>query len=642
MILLILVPALWKAPLGVEPNKIDMQLTPPKTYWDWIELLIIPVSLIIIASLLNESSKSNELRLQEERDAETTIQKYYDYIYTLIQAESITMEMKRIMNALSVNALRVANNQKLKNILTLHKESNIFSIDEWDYKLENCLFQNRMIDNIDLSNVWLKGGQAIKCLFDNVNFSLSLINEFEFTDSKFGDTSFFHSKIHNTYYKNSRFIENDFSGASFTGCCFEKSNINSSVVHNTEFIGCLFEKTKLSGLNFCETQMIETRFQNCDLRGCNFDNYDLKFLEIDNKTLLSYKWNYVRSIYEGKRLPFIPSNLCNANFNYSDLSKMVYIRTKFKKSTFEKANLSDSVFYKCDFTEADLTRADLKNADFSGCVFTNTNLTDIELNNGTVLPDDIRQKVSLVSGIQSGRIYTKQIFEDIVIGNKNIHDSNFSEASFQNCRILNCTFDNCNFQNVKVNDTQISGCRIKDCDLTGSEFGPFDLFHYLNEISGIIKTDGTKWKTGDEYVQLYDWLSPRGQIEGMFPAHFGHAIGNWLSKNGSEIGFNRNDEYPMFTKFLWYDDTDFEEYLELYKRFIYEPRKENDLEIKDFLFIGLITHPYIPSSEDDIKKSKDRLRCYLTAHNFPKDVRIILCGFNDMDDLEFYGVVSKK
>jgi uncharacterized protein YjbI with pentapeptide repeats len=60
-----------------------------KTFWDWMELLVIPIVLAIGAWWLNKSERENELRIADERQRQAILEAYFDRMAELLLKERL-------------------------------------------------------------------------------------------------------------------------------------------------------------------------------------------------------------------------------------------------------------------------------------------------------------------------------------------------------------------------------------------------------------------------------------------------------------------------------------------------------------------------------------------------------------------------
>jgi len=71
-----------KATTGTSPATVTItsQYQPGKTLWDWLQLLIIPLALAVIALWFNRLERKNEQALTSENQQEAVLQSYFDHM----------------------------------------------------------------------------------------------------------------------------------------------------------------------------------------------------------------------------------------------------------------------------------------------------------------------------------------------------------------------------------------------------------------------------------------------------------------------------------------------------------------------------------------------------------------------------------
>ena len=60
-----------------------------KTLWDWLQLLIVPLALAVIAIVFNRSERKNEQRVATDNKQETALQEYIKEISELLLREKL-------------------------------------------------------------------------------------------------------------------------------------------------------------------------------------------------------------------------------------------------------------------------------------------------------------------------------------------------------------------------------------------------------------------------------------------------------------------------------------------------------------------------------------------------------------------------
>jgi len=144
---------------------------PGKTLWDWLQLLIIPLALAIVAVLFNRTERKNEQRIASGNQHEAALQAYIDSMSELMLHENLRKsaeddEVRRIARVRTLTTLPRLDAYRKRSMLQflyesalIHKDQNIVTLfganlSEADLRFANL--RNADLRNADLSYADLK------------------------------------------------------------------------------------------------------------------------------------------------------------------------------------------------------------------------------------------------------------------------------------------------------------------------------------------------------------------------------------------------------------------------------------------------------------------------------------------------------
>lgn len=132
-----------------------------KTFWDWMELLIIPFVLILVTWWLNKTQKKIERELAEERQQQTVLEMYLDRMSDLLLnhnlCESDEFSPPRLMAvAHTHNVLRILTPKRKRQVLKFLEETGLIWYEIIGQRIPPPIHLCRAdLSEADLENIFL-------------------------------------------------------------------------------------------------------------------------------------------------------------------------------------------------------------------------------------------------------------------------------------------------------------------------------------------------------------------------------------------------------------------------------------------------------------------------------------------------------
>lgn len=159
-----------------------------KTLWDWIQLLVTPVILALLAYYLTNAQKDKELAIAQIQKSEDALQNYLDYMTKLLVEQDYLDDEEfldgaaRLMRARTLMVLELLNGKQKGHSLRflieaglLDKEQPYLDMERAD--LTKIILEFGMYGDFKLDSVNLDGANFESCRFSNVQMnSVSMRN----------------------------------------------------------------------------------------------------------------------------------------------------------------------------------------------------------------------------------------------------------------------------------------------------------------------------------------------------------------------------------------------------------------------------------------------------------------------------------
>lgn len=220
--------------MGFAPYDESKNGPEPKKLWDWLDLLIIPISVGLVGWIYKDYEKSKESKKEYENKQNEILDSYFRVISDLIIKSNLlnndlNEESKIIARTRTIVAIENLSGDRKGQVLQFLHESNLIGNGVVDLIGGN--FRNSEVSGIVLRNITIKG----------------------------------------VYFSNSEFVKTFLDNSDFTSCDFSNTNFDQSSLENT---------------NFSYTKLVNSKLTNIDLRTINFEGCDLENADLSNSKIL--------------------------------------------------------------------------------------------------------------------------------------------------------------------------------------------------------------------------------------------------------------------------------------------------------------------------------------------------------------------
>lgn len=268
-----------------------------KTLMDWIELLIIPVTLAIAAFLINnfEKERDNERALDQKR--EDALQHYFDKVTEIIRSnKELSEEDLSFIRIRTLTVLRMLDGERKAFIIKFLFETNLIVN-------KTTIFQNGDNRNSEIkpARINLFGADLSGINLKGVNFfikeHLSDCSNFWEIDLSGSDLSYANlegSEMSGANFSGSRLNHANLTklkatSGNFTNVEFNYANLSGANLGSGNFLRARFFRSKCKGTSFSYSSFIDTSHPNGGnpfIDQANFSNAQLSFTNFDEANIL--------------------------------------------------------------------------------------------------------------------------------------------------------------------------------------------------------------------------------------------------------------------------------------------------------------------------------------------------------------------
>ncbi len=288
----------------------NVQSNSPKTLWDWLELIIVPISLSLIAWFFKKSEIKTEKAISLEKNREGELYSFYDYVQNIHFSTDLndnrTKEMVSVLA--SARAKVIIGNLDVKRKASFIKflyEVGFINIDGPIIVFDRPDFSGINLDNNSLFKMTIRGAD-----FSNSSFEFSTLSFSIFSGSCFSKSSFYFAQLQRAYFDWCEVDSADFSHANLEKASLgrligKNPNFSNAYLVEAHLIGAYlykanFQKANMTQSILCRSKFISANFSYTDLSYADFTDANLMYANLKGANLEGTK--FVRTIISQRQL----------------------------------------------------------------------------------------------------------------------------------------------------------------------------------------------------------------------------------------------------------------------------------------------------------------------------------------------------
>lgn len=369
-----------------------------KEMWDWMELLLVPAALVIVAVVFDYVNRRSDLSERSRRHAseqrtehQRTVEAFLEYVsYQVLTApQPDYAEAQRVVLRTyileALDSLSTDGQKQSKAVSFLHELELLLRKEKRHRPLEiepllvgatlidfnGSLINPRRDDKYkalappQLSEIDFSQCVMLDCRLNGADLRGACFNGADLSGAQLCDALLNDASLRSAQLGNATLAGADVTGAQFASSYLQGTRLIGIKGNPATFDGCTLLRADLSG---------------ADLRNASFEHASLHEAIVDDRTQLDPKWRLVWEILNLERghseavddrqldlfaalddSPVAQKSLRGQDLSYADLTG-----ADLRDFDLAGANLGATILLNADLTGADLTGADLTGADLAG------------------------------------------------------------------------------------------------------------------------------------------------------------------------------------------------------------------------------------------------------------------------------------
>jgi uncharacterized protein YjbI with pentapeptide repeats len=234
----------------------------PKTFWDWLDLLIVPFVLASAAYLLNYSQKKTEQTIADNNLQENELQIYFDKIAEYLLEKNLRdcaldSDTRLIARANTLRIFRRLGKERKRNLLIFLWELNLISpnqenelptislagVNLEDVNLSQMDLTGINLSGANLSGANLKGALLVDTDLDEANLQHSNLSEAKLKRASLNLANLSHcnlkgSNLDSADLFNAKLYASDIRQATFFNADLSKADLSRALIDNIDQLRC--------------------------------------------------------------------------------------------------------------------------------------------------------------------------------------------------------------------------------------------------------------------------------------------------------------------------------------------------------------------------------------------------------------------
>ena len=235
-----------------------------KTIWDWLQLLIIPLALAIIAFLFNRAERKNEQTIASDNQQEASLQGYLNKMFELLLHEKIREptfkdaspfeaqnEAQHAARASTLTVLPKLDAGRKKSVIQFLHEANLISKNERIVHLNDA----------DLSGADLSGASLFYSDLHKVNLSKANLSKANLCESDLSEANLSEANLREARLSWGKLVIHP-TGANLSGADLGRADLSRAIMNDVILINADLSRANLSDADLSGANLTNAKVTN--------------------------------------------------------------------------------------------------------------------------------------------------------------------------------------------------------------------------------------------------------------------------------------------------------------------------------------------------------------------------------------------
>lgn len=225
-----------------EKNQLEV-----RKLWDWLDLLIVPLSLIFLGWIYQSYEKSKADKKEKENQQNEILDSYFRTISDLINKSNLlditkNKESKIIARTRTIIAVENLEGERKGQVLQFLYEANL--IDDKKINILGANFREVQVSGIVLRKTTIKGVHFCDSDFENTFLDGSNFISCNFSNTNFNGSSMENTNLEYSDLSNCKLTNIDLTKVNFEGANLNYADLSNSIITQSQ-LNSIFQKDRI-------------------------------------------------------------------------------------------------------------------------------------------------------------------------------------------------------------------------------------------------------------------------------------------------------------------------------------------------------------------------------------------------------------
>jgi len=523
----------------------------PKSLWDWLELVVIPFTVGLALYLVARQEQVRDKERQQAQSMDASLEGYLDRMTNLlldgklVQSDPFS-ELRKVAASRTLTVLRSVDGTRKGTVIRFLHDANLIRASDPIIDLAGA----------DLRGADLRGAELNETRLDRTNLQ----------GADLTSASLISAQLYSSNLRNANLSGAHCYGAAFNNADLTEASLPRASLETTHFMGANLSSADLSNASLSQAHLQGANLSGALLVGADMTSADFAEAQWNESTQLDAKPRLILIIIregaEGRdlhganlsgarlqRARLARANLQNADFSDANLVSADLRGADLRSANLTRASLDRAFLQGADLSKSDLSYAALSYADISGANLEGATLEWAKLR-GTKSDEStkIAPKWDLVRNILDPSTSIKDLrnadLSKTDLAYANLSGANLLAANLDEALINNANLSHASLKYATLRGTSIETTNLNDTDFTDALVETWSICNSTNNFEGATMPEGHRAGRAENLYAHHDWMSRTGQVEGMQPASFGHALSGWIPEHLYPAEGEPEEVYP--------------------------------------------------------------------------------------------------
>ena len=263
-----------------------------KTFWDLLELLVVPIALAILAYFFSKSERENDQAIALDRVRESNLQNYFDKMTELLlkgdlrqeQNEGKVGESKAIARARTLTVLRTLDKYRKAQLLQFLNEANLIASEKYIIDLRGADLSGVNLSWVDLSGINLNSTNLRGANLGWADLNRAVLFDANLCEADLRGIDLGLAELTGVDLREADLCEAVLNKANLRGANLGLASLREADLSEANLIGANLIGADLSGADLSEANLLRA-----DLRGANLSGANLRVAKVTDEQLLQAK-----------------------------------------------------------------------------------------------------------------------------------------------------------------------------------------------------------------------------------------------------------------------------------------------------------------------------------------------------------------